>query len=121
MAGAASKTVMHVERRRSPRAAVTIQIEYGTVDAMFQEFTRDINEGGVFVATEEPMGLDDRVELQFRLPGRPDAIHAIGRVVRVQEKGSDAEAGMAIEFEDLGREARNQIDALVRRLRCRSD
>ena len=101
------------------RAEVVVRIEYGTVDAMFREFTRDINEGGVFVATSEPLALEERVELQFRLPGSEDGIEAIGRVIRVDDGSDGGEAGMAIEFEELDREARASIDQLVRSLRSR--
>ena len=45
------KTV--VERRRSIRALI-VRIEYATVDALFSDFTRNINEGGVFIETDFP-------------------------------------------------------------------
>ena len=110
----------YVERRRTARAPVTVRIAYGTVDAMFSEFTRDINEGGVFVATEQPLALEERVQLHFQLPGGEEPVKASGRVVRVQEAGAGAAAGMAIEFEELGREARERINRLVLELRSRS-
>ena len=47
-----AETRAAVERRRSERAPVTVRIEYATVDALFSDFTRDINEGGIFVETD---------------------------------------------------------------------
>ena len=42
------------DRRRSARAELTVRIDYSTVDEIFSEFTRDINEGGLFIETEKP-------------------------------------------------------------------
>jgi uncharacterized protein (TIGR02266 family) len=106
------------DRRRTERAPVTVAIQYATVDALFSEFTRNINEGGVFVTTREPLPLDAPVTVQFRLPGSGDAIQAHGRVVRVEAAAGAAPGGMAIEFEELDRDARQRIDRLVRSLRA---
>jgi uncharacterized protein (TIGR02266 family) len=105
------------ERRRSGRTLAEIQVEYETVDELFTEFTRNINEGGVFVATERPLELDEAVQLRFQLPGSQDSVLATGRVIRVQTKEADGIAGMGIEFEQLDGSARDAIDRLVRSLR----
>lgn len=106
-----------VERRRSQRAPVTVRIEYATVDALFSDFTRDINEGGIFVETDEPIPLDEKVELKLRLPGSNKLVHARGRVVRIQSASENEAAGIAIEFDELDGAARETINAAVRRLR----
>ena len=100
-----------IERRRGSRVPVTVRINYATVDAMFTEFTRNVNEGGLFVETEEPLALDETVVLQFTLPGSDAPIQARGRVVRVEA------SGMGIEFDKLDGSARDAIDVLVRELR----
>jgi uncharacterized protein (TIGR02266 family) len=112
-----AETRAAVERRRSERAPVTVRIEYATVDALFSDFTRDINEGGIFVETDEPIPLDQKVELKLRLPGSKQLVHARGRVVRIQPESEHSPAGIAIEFEELDREARETINRAVRRLR----
>jgi uncharacterized protein (TIGR02266 family) len=111
-----SRQIIDSERRRSQRERVEIQVQYESIDELFTDFTRDINEGGVFVATESPLALDEPVELAFRLPGGVESIHVTGRVVRVQAKDEGA-AGMAIAFDALDARARNAIDSLVRSLR----
>jgi uncharacterized protein (TIGR02266 family) len=106
-----------VERRRSERAPVVVRIEYATVDALFSDFTRNINEGGMFVETDEPIPLDEKVDLKLRLPGSSELVHARGRVVRVEPTTASSAGGIAIEFEELDAEARERINAAVRRLR----
>ena len=112
-----SRQTIQADRRRSPRECAEIQVQYESIDELFTEFTRDINEGGVFVATETPLSLDEPVELSFRLPGAAPSIHVTGRVVRVQTKDEDGSAGMAIAFDALDARARSAIDSLVRSLR----
>jgi type IV pilus assembly protein PilZ len=106
-----------VERRRSERAPVVVRIEYATVDALFSDFTRNINEGGIFVETDEPIPLDQKVELKLRLPGSSELVNATGRVVRIEPTSSSSAGGIAIEFEQLDANARELINAAVRRLR----
>ncbi len=105
-----------VERRRAPRAPVTVRVEYATVDALFSEFSRNVNEGGIFIATDQPLDLEERVVLSFRLPASDRPIKVAGRVAWVDTEG-DA-PGMGIEFDALDAEARQAIDALVRDLRA---
>jgi uncharacterized protein (TIGR02266 family) len=109
-----------IERRRSPRSPLEVRVDYTTVDAFFSEFTRDINEGGIFIETESPPALESTVSLRFRLPGSPEAIKVDGRVVRVTEGGAGEPPGVAIEFENLDAVARRRIDEIVRTLRSRA-
>ena len=108
-----------IERRRSPRAPLVVRIAYSTVDALFSEFTRNINEGGLFIETENPPPPDTRVALQFKLPGSDVPLQARGRVARVQAASEDGPAGMGVEFENLDHDAHARIDALIRGLKGR--
>jgi type IV pilus assembly protein PilZ len=112
-----SETKTAVERRRTERAPVVVRIEYATVDALFSDFTRNINEGGIFVETDEPIPLDEKVELKLRLPGSSELVHATGRVVRIEQTTATSAGGIAIEFEQLDANARELINGAVRRLR----
>ena len=109
-----------VERRRTERAPVVVQIEYSTVDALFSDFTRNINEGGIFVETDEPIPLDQKVDLKLQLPGSKELVHVMGRVVRVESTSPTSVGGIAIEFGELDANARELINAAVRRLRSDS-
>jgi uncharacterized protein (TIGR02266 family) len=108
-----------IERRRSPRSPLIVRIAYSTVDALFSEFTRNINEGGLFIETENPPPPDTRVALQFKLPGSDAPLQARGRVARVQVASEDGPAGMGVEFENLDHDAHARIDALIRGLKGR--
>jgi type IV pilus assembly protein PilZ len=117
-AEAASKS----ERRRSERTDCVVSVSYSSVDELFTEFTRDINEGGLFIETNLPLDSGTSVSMRFALPGSDGTIQTRGRVVRVC-RGNDGElAGMGIEFEPLSESASRAIDQLIRSLRAgRSD
>lgn len=106
-----------VERRRSARAPIVVRIEYSTVDALFSDFTRNINEGGVFIETDAPAALDSEVHLRFRLPGTREPLRVTGRVAWIDAGSSGNPRGMGIEFEHLTDADRARINELVLRLR----
>lgn len=105
------------ERRRAGRMPVTVRIDYSTVDEIFSEFTRDINEGGLFIETEKPHAAGTEVAMQFQLPGVAESLQTIGRVVRVSSGAAGTPSGMGIEFDELTPSDRVKIDRIVRSLR----
>jgi type IV pilus assembly protein PilZ len=106
-----------VERRRSSRIELVVRVDYKTVDELFSEFARNINEGGLYVETDTPPQLGSNVALQFQIPGGTEPIQVIGRVVRISEGEGGDPPGMGIEFEDLNAQSRELINELVRNLR----
>ena len=105
------------DRRRARRSGVTVRIDYATVDELFSEFTRDINEGGLFIETEKPHQPGTEVSMQFHLPGSQEVLCTLGRVVRVTHGEVGMPAGMGIEFDELTPDDRVNIDRIVRALR----
>jgi len=105
---------VRIEQRRSERTPIVVRVDYSTVDTFFSDFTSNINEGGLFIETDEPCPVDTLVSLQFQLPGADEPVRTRGRVVWI---GDGDSAGMGIEFEDLDSAARARINQVVRRLR----
>jgi uncharacterized protein (TIGR02266 family) len=111
------ENLMEPERRSAQRAELMVQIDYSTVDEMFSEFTRDINEGGLFIETNNPRPVGTEIALYFNLPGGEGGIETTGRVVRTTPVGPGSVAGMGVEFDELTGNNRAKIDKLVRELR----
>ena len=107
------------DRRRSDREDLKIRVDYSAVDAFFSEFTTNVNEGGMFIATENPAPLDSEVALEFRLPGVERPVSVSGRVAWISDGKGESPVGMGIEFRDLVPEARTTINDVARRLRQR--
>lgn len=108
-----------IERRRFDRTDLLVRIEYSTIDEIFSEFTRDINEGGLFIETETPRATGTEVAMRFNLPGSSDPLQTVGRVAWVRSATTDAPAGMGIEFDELSEDDRTRINAMIRSLRNR--
>jgi type IV pilus assembly protein PilZ len=105
------------DRRRWERAELLVRVDYKTVDELFSEFARNINEGGLFVETDTPPAPGSVVALQFQIPGSQEPIQVMGRVVRITQGDASEGPGMGIEFEDLDEQSRDLINGLVRNLR----
>lgn len=118
LAEAEPEIVNVIEKRKYDRAPVVVRVDYSTVDSFFSEFTRNINEGGLFVETDEPLDRDAVVTLQFQLPGSEEPMRVQGRVVWVEPAGGSEPPGMGIEFEHLDGTARARINQMVRKLRA---
>ena len=109
-----------IERRASPRADFVVRVNYQTVDSLFSEFARNINDGGIFVETDAPQPIGTNVELEFKLPGADRPIEVVGNIVRsvsVDQVEPNGIAGMAIEFENLDSDVRQQINEIIKKLR----
>lgn len=106
------------DRRRSERTPFVVRVDYGTVDAFFSEFTSDVNEGGLFIETDQPRPPGTAVLLQFRIPGCESPIKVRGRVVWTSVERPAEVSGMGIEFENLDERARAKINNVVRMLRA---
>ncbi len=107
------------ERRKSERVDLLVRVTVQSVDELFSEFARNINEGGIFIETDAPKELGTSLTLQFMLPGSDDVIEVGGTVVRLSNGDEAGEApGMGVEFGDLNSGARECINELVRRLRA---
>lgn len=105
------------ERRRSSRQPVKIRVDYSAVDAFFAEFATNINEGGMFIATNTPSELGDVIQLQFRLPELEEPVQLEATVAWVSDGKDETPEGMGVEFNTLPEETRAQINEVVRRLR----
>ena len=118
-----SRFIDGMERRASPRADIVVRVNYQSVDSLFSEFARNINDGGIFVETDTPHPIGTNVELEFKLPGADRPIEVVGNVVRsvsADQVESDGAAGMGIEFENLCSGVRQQINEIIQKLRSES-
>jgi Tfp pilus assembly protein PilZ len=83
------------ERRRLP---LRVPVTYGGIKGPVPTFTRDLNEEGVFVVTEQPLPEGSEVHLIFRFPGRSDGISASGKVSHTVVIEDEDVPGMGIVF-----------------------
>ena len=111
-------THIECERRKAERTQLVVRVEYSTIDDFFSEFSRDINQGGLFIETSQPLSFGAEVMMRFNLPGGEEVIETVGHVVRISLGDREEPPGMGLEFEKLRDDDRVRIDQLVRMLRA---
>ncbi|MCS7234216.1 MAG: PilZ domain-containing protein [Synergistetes bacterium] len=84
-----------IERRRHRRVKALIPVEYRKVSGgLFKStHTIDISGGGLRLKVDDDIEVDDELEVLIYLP-ESDVISALARVVRIEERGDEREAGL---------------------------
>lgn len=103
------KTLLQItlSKRKAPRIKVELEIFYGD-NEMISGQTVNMSVGGVFVESNSPLPLDEKLSLKFQLPGSNLPISCRGRVAWVNVPTSPSDialpSGMGVEFVDLKEE-----------------
>ncbi len=92
-----------------------VELAAGDRNALRQVWMTDISKGGLFVATDDPPGLRQRVEVRLETPD--GALKLFAEVVHILSP-DDAErfgtsAGVGLQFIDLDPDCRNAIESYV--------
>jgi type IV pilus assembly protein PilZ len=105
------------ERRKYPRVPLSLLIQYrfDTLEDFLSEYSTNISIGGMFIRTDKPKDEGTLVYLQFYLRDGAKLIEGLGRVVRVNPAGDQAEVGMGIEFVNFDEESMELIRQIVER------
>jgi hypothetical protein len=82
------------ERRRLP---IRLPVTYGGLNGACQTFTRDLNEEGVFVLSDQPLPEDSELHMIVAVPGRPP-ISLVGIVSHTVVPEDEDTPGMGIVF-----------------------
>ena len=105
------------ERRRGPRRPLKMRIDYKAGDGDFlYEYTRNISEGGLFVATDAPPKVGTVIQMRFQIPGENSSLKVEGKVKWVNASKDGREhpnPGMGVEFINLSDEERDIISHIV--------
>jgi uncharacterized protein (TIGR02266 family) len=119
---------MSSEKRKGPR----VPVQVWAADNSGEEFrvwldddpsredaflysTRDIGAWGVFLESESPLPVETTMDLSLTLPGDPEPLRLLCRVVRVVRPGDvpGLVPGMGLEFVNLSAEARRRLERFV--------
>lgn len=83
------------EQRRLP---IRLPVTYGGIDGPCETFTRDINETGVFVVTEEPLPEESEIHLLIQFPQHEEPSSVTGVVSHTVVVEDEDVPGMGILF-----------------------
>lgn len=93
---------MDDERRRAPRAAIELKVEYKRLNTFFADYTKNISRGGTFIATEKPLSVGTEFVFALGVPGMDEPLRLKGKVVRIvhpRDANPENPPGMGIEFQ----------------------
>jgi uncharacterized protein (TIGR02266 family) len=106
------------ERRVQPRFAVAVQVTMESEHNFYTGLTQDLSNGGLFVATHNIRPIGERVHLRFTLPTSREPLEATTEVRWIRSTamaGGGGEAGMGLMFLDLQPQAKESIQAFLRK------
>ncbi len=89
------------DKRRYKRAELKAKVDWGQDETTFSGYTENVSEGGVFVATANPLPIGEPLELSIELKDG-SAMTVRARVAWVRPTNDDAGVfgGMGIQFVD---------------------
>ena len=107
-------------RRRHPRVPARLEVRYARRNTFFADYTQNISQGGLFVATESPLEVGSVFQFDMHIPGVDDPLSLRGEVRWNSQPGEDedipVEAGMGISFIFENDDERQMVDDFVEQL-----
>jgi uncharacterized protein (TIGR02266 family) len=106
-------------KRRASRLQHELPVAYRSVGSFLTDWATDISQGGMFINTRSPLPVGTEVKILIQLPMIESPVGLSGRVTRVAEFDNQANVvpGMGIQFTDIDPSKREQLEALVKRLK----
>jgi uncharacterized protein (TIGR02266 family) len=80
----------------------------------------NVGSGGLFVKTDEPLGLNQNITVRFTLPNHKEPITAEGKVVWVNPKTGKSISyppGMGIKFTHISLDDKQRLNEFVAKVR----
>lgn len=113
-----TRRFLHVMERADQRIRARVPIKYSTISQENRcNYSIDLNTGGLFLETENPLSIDTPLELEFQLPTTDSLIRCKGRGAWINDplkpRKPDLPAGMGIQFMDLSLTDMNAINEFV--------
>jgi len=103
---------LKIERRKHPRAPLRVRASCIEGERIYQKYTLNISEGGIFIETDDPFPLATELEMNIPLPLPEPSMTVKGMVVRTVPKKEADEShppGMGVKFLNLKPEDAKKI------------
>jgi type IV pilus assembly protein PilZ len=107
------------DRRRFPRHAITLRVDYKRMNTFFADYAKNISKGGTFIRTSKPLDAGTEFVFVLSIPGQPDQLQLLGQVMWIVDDASATEehpAGMGIRFKFADAEELRQLEDFVAKL-----
>lgn len=103
------------ERRENRRAFLKFEINYIQEGDFLISHSKDISADGMFINTENPLAVNEKVTLTFSLEAsEPFTVEA--RVIWINQNGQKRDKGMGVKFIRPTKQLKNAILAVVHKV-----
>ena len=103
------------ERRENQRASLKFEINYIQEGDYLISHSRDISADGMFINTESPLSINEKVTLTFSLDNS-DPFTVDARVVWINQQGERKDQGMGVQFIRPSKKLKTAILSMVNRV-----
>jgi type IV pilus assembly protein PilZ len=102
------------EKRLMPRIETSLEIAFRNTGVFMCSYMLNLNSGGMFIKTDQPLPVDAELEMRIQLPDDPDIMRVGGRVVWTKSESHAYPAGMGIQFIGMPPVYKEKIQSFVR-------
>ena len=103
------------ERRENQRASLKFEINYIQEGDYLISHSRDISADGMFINTESPLSINEKITLTFSLD-KSDPFTVDARVVWINQRGDRKDQGMGVQFIRPSKKLKTAILSMVNRV-----
>ncbi len=104
------------DRRKSERIPLRLRVKFHNLQTLMEDYSRDIGQGGIFIQTEYPRGLGERLTISLVHPENKQELELEGEVVRISRKeprDPGSVSGMGIRFINLDENTKQAINLFL--------
>ena len=101
------------DRRQQTRVPTTLEIMSSHSGIISSSRVTNLSIGGAFIATDNPLPVDETFSMQIQLPGVAAIMTVDARVVWTKSVSAAAKAGMGIEFANILPEHQENLAAFL--------
>jgi uncharacterized protein (TIGR02266 family) len=115
----ASRKYLQIKERGAQRFIARLPVNYCVIASeLLQDYTLDLNSGGMFLATENPLVIDTMLFVEFILPENGRTIRCQARVAWVNRREAPKKpqlpAGMGVQFLSISRTDMEAIESYIK-------
>lgn len=103
--------------RKNPRIAVNLSLIWSFGKEIRQGNTYTLSREGMFIKTPSPAEIDSEIEISFIIPGHPNLIRSLAKVVhKIEPEEANQQglvSGMAVIFKEMDLELKDKLDQFI--------
>ncbi len=109
---------MQEKRQAGQRIAASIEIIFQNAEPPVCTSILNLSSGGIFIIADNPLPIDSLLSMRFHLPGDPEMMDILGRVVWIKQRSTAFPAGMGVQFTEIAPVHQEKIRAFVEAHTC---